>query len=73
MKVTYLPSVERFRASSDLLEKLVTIWSEEAPTPGSVLLGTSIEPIWRPCESSSCRTMAEVTPNAGSRETLLKT
>lgn len=43
MKVIIEPSVERLRASSDLDEKLVTIWSLVGGTPFWVLFGTSTE------------------------------
>ena len=48
MKVTVWRSVDRLRASSDLDEKLVTIWSLFGPTPRAALLGTSIELIGQP-------------------------
>lgn len=41
MNVRYVPSVERFRASSDFEEKLVTSWSFCGGTPFCELLGTA--------------------------------
>lgn len=48
MKVIIEPSVERLRASSDLDEKLVTIWSSVGGTPFWVLFGTSTELVTDP-------------------------
>src|SRR5580692_11027201 len=73
MKVTYWPLVERFSASSDLDEKLVTIWLAFADTPRCVLLGTSSDPTRFPDAVNSLSVIGEVTPKLASMEALLKT
>src|ERR1700722_3307786 len=63
MKVMDLPSVERFRASSDLELKLVTIWS----------LGIGNEPRRKPPVVRLSRTIGDVMPKLASAASLLKT
>src|ERR1700722_13936427 len=63
MKVRLLPSAERFRASSDLELKLVTIW----------LLGTCSSPSKKPKGLRFQRTIGEETPKLGSLLALFQT
>ena len=72
MNVTKFLSADRLRATSDLDEKLPTIWSEFAVTPRCALLGTSIVLIHRPCGVSWSSTIFEVMPKLPSISALLK-
>src|SRR5262249_24699825 len=73
MNVTKRLSVDRLRATSDLDEKLPTIWSEVGETCRCELLGTSSELISNPDRVSWSRTIFAVMPKLGSTSTLFQT
>jgi hypothetical protein len=62
MKVTYRPSVDRFSASSDFDEKLVTMWSPSSPEPFRDPSGSRSVLSSRPDGVSWSRKIGDVTP-----------
>ena len=72
MNVRSRPSVDRFSASSDLEEKLVTTWSARVP-PGPLPSGTRSTLTSRPSGVIWSRKTGDVTPKLGSDASLLNT